>query len=174
MMFIALVALGDLLPLPPPPVILSLTPDTAPLSAPATGLSPLAAASPPLATALPMGPPLPMSSSLSVSPPTRSVTVSMAFEPRERSTSCPTSFSLSIGSTFAMTSPPPARARTGLLGRALLGGALLARRPGRGALLGRRLLGRRLLRGRLLGGSLLGRRLLRRRLLRGRLLGGRL
>src|SRR6478735_5640403 len=95
MMFIALVALG-LPPLPPPPVILSLTPETAPLRAPLTGDSPLATASPPLATALPIGPPPATSSSLSVSPPTPPVTLCIARSPSAFNTSCPAPLSLSI------------------------------------------------------------------------------
>src|SRR5690349_16225300 len=94
MMFIALVALG--LPLPPPPVILSLTPETAPFRAPLTGDSPVAAASPPLATALPIGPPPATFSSLSVSPPTPPVTLCIARSPTAFSTSCPAPLSLSI------------------------------------------------------------------------------
>src|SRR6476620_6222622 len=95
MMFIALVALG-LPPLPPPPVILSFTPETAPFRAPLTGDSPLATASPPLATALPIGPPPATSSSLSVSPPTPPVTLCIARSPSAFNTSCPAPLSLSI------------------------------------------------------------------------------
>src|SRR6478609_4674658 len=114
-MLVALVALGDLLPLPPPPVILSLTPEARPLTAPLTGDSPLSLASPPLTTALPIGPPPAMSSSLSVRPPTRSDAVFMALSPTAFMRSEETSLSLSIASVlaFAMASylPEPLRER---------------------------------------------------------------
>src|SRR5262245_55606189 len=109
MMFVDFVARPPLPP--PPPVTLSFTPDSAPLSAPPTGESPLAAASPPLTTALRIGPPSAMPSRWSPRPLTRSVTVSMARSPRDFSRSCETSLSLSRGSTFAIGHHLPDRER---------------------------------------------------------------
>ena len=95
MMFVDLVAFDP--PPEPPPVILSLIPDAAPLRAPRTGESPSAAALPPSVAAFPAELPSAIPSSLSVIPPTESVTALIALSPRVLSSSWETSLSLSIG-----------------------------------------------------------------------------
>src|SRR5436190_22827242 len=85
-------------PPPPPPETLSLMPETAPLRAPAIGDPPSDAASAPLLAALPRGPPSAIPSSLSVKPPTLSVTVSSTFSPTVFNSSDDASLSWSNGS----------------------------------------------------------------------------
>src|SRR6478672_4240850 len=106
MMFVALVALGDLLPLPPPPVTLSLIPEARPFTAPATGESPCALASMPFVAALLIGPPLAMPSNRSVRPPTLSEAVFMALSPTAFIRSDPTPLSLSIASVLVFAMAP--------------------------------------------------------------------
>src|SRR6478736_5239428 len=106
MMFVALVALGDLLPLPPPPVTLSLIPEARPFTAPATGESPFALASRPFVAALLMGPPFAMPSRRSVIPPTRSDAVCMALSPTAFIRSDETCLSLSIASELVLVMAP--------------------------------------------------------------------
>src|SRR6476646_10102056 len=187
MMFVDLVAL---LPLPPPKAdfTLSLTPPSPPLSAPATGLSPFAAALVPSLAALPRTPPFSaMSVNEVVASPRRWVTLPIAFSPSAFAASWSSSLSRSRGSSSISVLSPDVlplssaigqpysavAARTARAAR-LLGGGLLGRcLRGRG-LLGGRLLGGRLAGGRLLGRGLLGRCLLGRCLLGRCLLGGRL